>query len=123
MDFSISKPSRETSSRETGSRVTNDPINMYEPVDTTEYLIKLRKEFTSEPSEEIKMLMTDTELHKKIKQKLKLDRTSVEINREEFDMTTKVVRVQDLGRAGAKFNVQRNEEEINKIKAKLNKKK
>ena len=96
---------------------------MYEPVDTTEYLIKLRKEFTSEPSEEIKMLMTDTELHKKIKQKLKLDRTSVEINREEFDMTTKVVRVQDLGRAGAKFNVQRNEEEINKIKAKLNKKK
>ena len=47
----------------------------------------------------------------------------MEINREEFDMTTKVVRVQDLGRAGAKFNVQRNEEEINKIKAKLNKKK
>jgi hypothetical protein len=67
--------------------------------------------------------MSDGELHKKIKQKLRLDRTSAEINREEFDMATKVVRVQDLGRAGAKFTVQRNEEEINKIKAKLNKKK
>ncbi len=40
---------------------------LYESVDTMEYLMKLRKEYTSEPSEEIKVLMNDVEFQKKIK--------------------------------------------------------
>ncbi len=40
--------------------------------------------------------------------KLKLDRTSAEINYEEFSMTTTIVRVENLKKAGAKFTAERN---------------
>jgi hypothetical protein len=52
--------------------------------------------------------MTNDDLYKDYMQKLKLDRTSVQINSEEFGMTTAIIRVENLNRAGAKFTTQRN---------------